>query len=100
MNLKEAFRFQNKLQSLMTQAGVVLSTPGYVTKVETTCLRSKVVADAENEVVVKKCDAPWGGRINEMVDFLVYLLDQRTALGKAIGRQRPAWSWTWTWKLA
>lgn len=84
MNLKEAFRFQNKLQTMTTTAVNILSSPDQVTKVETTCLRNKVVMDAENEVIVKECDAPWGAHINEMVDFLVYLLDQRTALGRAI----------------
>lgn len=41
MNLKEAFRFQNKLQSLMDQAQTILSSNQNITKVETTYLRKK-----------------------------------------------------------
>lgn len=83
MNLKEAFRFQNKLKVLSQAAGAILSVPGQVTKVETTYLRKKVMPEAEDEVVSEPL-TPWGERINEMVDFLVYLLDQRAALGRAI----------------
>ena len=33
MNLKEAFRFQNKLQSMMTDAQSILGNNGNITKV-------------------------------------------------------------------
>ena len=53
MNLKEAFRFQNKLRDLSTSAAAILANPGNVTRVETTYLRKKAMPDAENETVVK-----------------------------------------------
>lgn len=84
MNLKEAFRFQNKLRDLFAAASGILAIPGNVTKVETTYLRKKVMPDAENEAVVKESPSPYAGQANELVDFLLYLLDQRAALGRAV----------------
>ena len=46
MNLKEAFRFQNKLQSMMTDAQSILGNNGNITKVQNTYLRHKVMAEA------------------------------------------------------
>ena len=84
MNLKEAFRFQNKLRDLFTTAVGILAVPGNVTKVETTYLRRKAVPDAENETVVKEPPSDYAGQVNELVDFLLYLLDQRAVLGQAV----------------
>ncbi len=84
MNLKEAFRFQNKLKELTQTAAAVLSDADNVTQVETTYLRSKVMPEAEDEVVVSEPAIPYAGQINEMADFLMYLLEQRTVLGRAI----------------
>ena len=55
MNLKEAFRFQNKLQSLMNEADSILSREQNITKVQNTYLRKKVMAEAEDETSI---DAP------------------------------------------
>ena len=41
MNLKEAFRFQNKLQSVLDEAQRVLEADKNVMKVENTYLRKK-----------------------------------------------------------
>ena len=41
MNLKEAFRFQNKLQRLMDEGEGILNREKNVTKVETTYFRKK-----------------------------------------------------------
>jgi len=49
MNLKEAFRFQNKLQSLMDEAQSILGRDQNITRVQNTYLRKKVMAEAENE---------------------------------------------------
>ena len=43
MNLKEAFRYQNKLQALMEEAQGILGRDSNVTKVESTYLRKKVM---------------------------------------------------------
>ena len=43
MNLKEAFRYQNKLQSLLDEAQGILDCDANVTKVANTYLRHKVM---------------------------------------------------------
>ena len=45
MNLKDAFRAQNKLQALMDEAGEILQDQGNTLKVTTTHLRSKVMPE-------------------------------------------------------
>ena len=42
MNLKEAFRYQNKLEWLMGEAKAILGREQNVTKVENTALRQKI----------------------------------------------------------
>ena len=84
MNLKEAFRFQNKLGALMDEAQSILSLDSNITKVENTFLRRKVFEGAENETVVDTPPTEFADRITELVSFLVYLMAQREALCKAI----------------
>ena len=55
MNLKEAFRFQNKLQSMMDEGQSILGSTANITKVQNTYLRKKVMPEAENETTI---DAP------------------------------------------
>ena len=50
MNLKYAFRAQNKLQALMDEAGEILQNRGNTLKVTTTHLRSKVMPAAQDAV--------------------------------------------------
>lgn len=52
MNLKEAFRCQNKLQSFLDDAQSILDRDSNVTRVENTYLRHKVMAEAEDEAVL------------------------------------------------
>lgn len=84
MNLKEAFRFQNKLGALMDEAQNILILDSNITKVENTFLRRKVFEGAENETVVDTPPTEFADRITELVSFLVYLMAQREALCKAI----------------
>lgn len=84
MNLKEAFRFQNKLQRLMDQAEEILSQRQNVLKVETTYLRKKVMPESENEVIVDEPSTEFSEQINQLADFLLHLLDERTLLAAAI----------------
>jgi hypothetical protein len=84
MNLKEAFRFQNKLQSLMDEAQGILGRDSNVTKVENTYLRKKVMAEAEDETTVDTPDTEYSEQITEVAGFLLYLLGEREALAKGI----------------
>lgn len=84
MNLKEAFRFQNKLQSLIQDAQYILCDDRNTTKTETTVFLKKVMADADNETTVETAPSEYADKINQMVAFLLYLLDEREKLAKGI----------------
>ena len=85
MNLKEAFRFQNKLQSLMDDAKNILDDRRNITRTQNTYMRSKVVADAEDEVTVDDIPDPeYTEKITDVAAFLLYLLDEKERLSKAV----------------
>ena len=84
MNLKEAFRFQNKLQSMMTDAQSILGNNGNITKVQNTYLRHKVMAEAEDEVTMEAPSTEYSENITEMAEFLLFLLNEREKLSAAI----------------
>ena len=84
MNLKEAFRYQNKLQRLMDEAQYILAKDRNVTKVENTALRHKVNPEAEDETTVEMPDTEYAEQITEVAVFLVFLLDEKARLSRAI----------------
>jgi len=88
MNLKEAFRFQNKLQTLMMEARRILEDDDNITKVQNTYLRHKVMAEAEDETTIEATATEYSERITEVAEFLVYLLTEREKLNAAIYRAK------------
>ena len=84
MNLKEAFRYQNKLQSMMIEAEGVLGCDQNITKVQNTHLRSKVMQEAEDETTVDMPAAEYSDKITSVAEFLLFLLNEREKLGIAI----------------
>lgn len=84
MNLKEAFRYQNKLGALMDEAQSILGRDENITKVENTYLRKKVFDGAENETVIDTPPTEFADRITDIVRFLMALMEQREVLSKAI----------------
>lgn len=84
MNLKEAFRYQNKLQRLMDDAHSILSRDRNITKVENTHLRHKVMAEVDDETTVDTPDTEYAEQITEVAILLMYLLDLREKLSAAI----------------
>lgn len=84
MNLKEAFRYQNKLQSLMDFATDILSDIHNVTVTTDTHLRKKVMPEADNEETVQVAPSDYADRINDVVEFLLHLLHERERLFTAI----------------
>ena len=84
MNLKEAFRYQNKLQRLMEEAREVLARERNVTKVENTALRHKVCSEAEDETTVEMPETEYGEQITEVTVLLMFLLNERERLTYAI----------------
>ena len=84
MNMKDAFRFQNKLQTLMGTAQDILSSSRNITKVENTYLRKKVMPEAEDEVTVDQPTSEYSEQITCVTEFLLYLMTEKEKLGAAI----------------
>ena len=84
MNLKEAFRYQNKIQSLMDGVQFILGNDSNITKVENTHLRRKVMADAEDETVRVAPDSEYHAQITQLTQFLLWLLSEKGKLFTAI----------------
>lgn len=84
MNLKEAFRYQNKIERLMCEAKDILSHERNVTKVENTSLRHKVNPDATDETTLELPETEYADQITEIAVFLMFLLDEREKLSRSI----------------
>ena len=84
MNLKEAFRFQNKLQSMMDEAHSILGSTANITKVQNTYLRKKVMPEAENETTIDAPATEYSEQITLVAEFLLHLLSEREKLSVAI----------------
>ena len=80
MNLKDAFRFQNKLKDLMIEATEILQDRRNIVKVKTTHLRSKVMGDAQDAVVEEVAPSEYAGHANEVAAFLMSVLEEREKL--------------------
>ena len=84
MNLKEAFRFQNKLQSMMDEAQSILGSTANITKVQNTYLRKKVMPEAENETTIDAPATEYSEQITLVAEFLLHLLSEREKLSVAM----------------
>ena len=84
MNLKEAFRFQNKLQALMDEAQSILGSTANITNVQNTYLRKKVMPEAENETTIDAPATEYSEQITLVAEFLLHLLSEREQLSVAI----------------
>lgn len=62
MNLKEAFRYQNKIQALMCEAENILRNRANITKVTNTNLRHKVMPETSDETVVEIPETEYCGK--------------------------------------
>ena len=84
MNLKEAFRYQNKLQRLMEEAEDILRRDRNVVKVTETALLHKVNPDAADETTVEPADTVYADQITDIAMLLMFLLGERERLSRAI----------------
>ena len=73
MNMKDAFRFQNKLKGLMCEATAILQDRRNIVKVKTTHLRSKVMSDAQDAVVEETAPSEYAGHANQVPFFYWHL---------------------------
>ena len=90
MNLKEAYRYQNKLQALMDESQHILGCDSNVTKTQNTYLRRKVMAEAEDETVLVAPGSEYSGQITEIAKLLLYLLAEKEVLFAAVRKAKNA----------
>ncbi len=90
MNLKEAFRYQNKLQSFLDEAQSILSSDANITKVKNTYLRHKVMAEAPDETVMIAPETEYYEQITDIARFMLYLLEQKAVLFAAVRKAKDA----------
>lgn len=90
MNLKEAFRYQNRLQTLLNSAQSILRADENVTRTQTTYLRHKVTLEAEDETVVKEPETEYFDRITDVARFLAYVMTEKEKLSAAIRKAKAA----------
>ena len=88
MNLKEAFRHQNKLEWLMGECREILCRERNVTKVENTMLLHKVNPDAVDETTVEVAETEYADQITEVAVFMMFLLGEREKLSCAIRKAK------------
>ena len=84
MNLKDAFRAQNKLQTLMDEDSEILQDRGNTLKVTTTHLRSKVMPEAQDAVTEDAAPCEYAEHINQVAAFLMAMLAEREKLSAAV----------------
>ena len=90
MNLKEAFRYQNKLQCTIEEAQRFLNREQNVTKTENTYLRRKVNPEAADETVMEETNNEYSDRVTDMARFLLFLLAEKEKLSRAIREAKNA----------
>ena len=82
MNMKDAFRFQNKLKNLMCEATSILQDRRNIVKVKTTHLRSKVMSDALDAVVEETAPSEYAGHANAAKSGLDLDMDSEVGLNR------------------
>ena len=90
MNLKEAFRYQNKLQALLDEAQGILDCDSNVTNVANTYLRHKAMAEAEDETILDLPQTEYAQQITDIARFMLYLLEEKGRLFAAIRKAKDA----------
>ena len=88
MNLKEAFRYQNRLQAFLDTANSVLSDADNITQVTKTHLRHKVMPEVEDETIVDVPSTEYHEHITQLALFLVHLLREKETLSYAIRKAK------------
>lgn len=84
MNLKEAFRYQNRLGTLLGEAMCILADNNNVTLVTSTHLRHKVMPEVEDETITEVPSSEYSQQITQVARLIMYLLEQRELLSHAI----------------
>ena len=90
MILKEAFRYQNYLTSLFVQATGYLSREDFITTTIQKHNRTKVNPDAQDEDIVVPKVFTVDYKPNDLIDFVVKLIDEKQKLSNAIAEAKKS----------
>lgn len=88
MNLKESFRYQNFLESMMCSAGASLTDKEHSLIIKKKHLRKKANADTED--VVETVDAGEFFKNDDVMHFMSVLVGERDKLTNAIGKAKAS----------
>lgn len=83
MNLKESFRYQNFLETMMRAAAYSIEDKTHCLRTTKTHLKSKANPDASNLTEVVECEKPFTPNDN-VIAFMVELVEEREKLTTAI----------------
>ena len=84
MNLKESYRYANYLDNLLSTAYSYLRNKGFITTTKQNHLRSKANSDAQDEVVDVQKPYDVEFTPNNVIDFIVKVIDEKEGLSNAI----------------
>lgn len=84
MNLKEAFRYQNKFSAFLKEAENVLACDNNVCTIEETHLRSRVDRNEPDETVTLRPETKYADDITELVGFVMFLIKEKEHLSAAV----------------
>lgn len=86
MNLKESFRYQNFLESMMNSAGESITNREHSLAVTKKHLRSKANSDAED--MDETVDVGEFHKNDDVLSFMLFLVNEREKLTTAIGKAK------------
>ncbi len=87
MNLKQAFRYQNKIKDILCHITVHLGAKNYITTVKSIHYKKDVFPSMENEEIIENNNS-LNITPNQLIDFLCFILDEKEALCKAIDKAK------------
>ena len=90
MNLKEAFRYQNKIDSLIQEAELLMSDNSNLLQTKSTYLRHKVDPSYQDEEVLEVNPSDYTAHMTDVVSMVLYLLDLKEKLSGAIRTTKNA----------
>lgn len=90
MSLKESFRYQNVLDDLFNHMKILLMTQPVGKTVTETHLRSAVNHESADEVKDVTLEAKFPYTVEQLVDFMIAVVDEKRALSVAVDRAKRA----------
>lgn len=92
MNLKEAFRYQNYLSSLVNSLSSYLSCRNHLVRVQQCHLRKNANPDAQDEVIDATTERPYEQDNGTIIQFMKAVMDEKYSLSLAINKAKAGCS--------